>query len=350
MVLMSTDWLVADPDTESLTAEMATLRQEIRAITRELAHIRAEVYRGRRRRGWEYWVRRILNIRLGCYEQYAPRPLQLPTHYQDLSSVRLPVPTISIVTPAFNHGHFLERTLLSVLNQGYPQLEYIIQDGGSRDETVGILDRYRERLHRAVSSPDRGQTHALNLGFAHASGEIMAYLNSDDVLLPGSLSYVVRYFQDHPEVDLVYGHRIFIDSRDEEVGRWVLPPHSNTMLMWADYVPQETMFWRRRIWDRIGGHFDETFSFAVDWDVLLRFRQAGATMVRLPRFLGAFRVHDEQKSQAQLSTVGEREMTRLRRRCHGRDVARSEIRRGILGYLLRHALYNRLYWWGLLRY
>jgi glycosyltransferase involved in cell wall biosynthesis len=245
---------------------------------------------------------------------------------------------------------FLERTLASVLDQQYPRLEYIVQDGGSRDGTPEILKRYSHRLHRAISAPDRGQTNALNLGFAHASGEILAYLNSDDVLLPGSLHYVIRYFQDHPDVDVVYGHRVFIDSDDHEVGRWVLPPHSDSMLVWADYVPQETMFWRRRIWEAIGAHFDESFQFAMDWDLLLRFRQAHAKMVRLPRFLGAFRVHDEQKSQAQLASVGAREMTRLRRRSHGRDVDRREIRRGILGYLVQHAVCDRLYRLGLLRY
>jgi glycosyltransferase involved in cell wall biosynthesis len=347
---MSTSVLTHDREMESVVEEVASLRKEIRGIARQLAQVQAELHRTRRRWSGEGWARRILNIRLGHYEQYAPRRLQFPAHYHRVISIPSPVPLVSIVTPSFNYGPFLERTLRSVLDQNYPRLEYIVQDGGSRDDTPSILDRYRSQLHHAVSAPDQGQTNALNLGFAHASGDILAYLNSDDLLLPGALRYVVRYFHDHPEVDVVYGHRVFIDAADREVGRWVLPPHSNTMLVWADYVPQETLFWRRRIWDQIGAHFDESFSFAMDWDLLIRFRQAGAKMVRLPRFLGAFRVHDEQKSQALLATIGEREMTILRRRCHGRDVARSEIRRGILGYLLQHAVCNRLYWSGLLRY
>jgi glycosyltransferase involved in cell wall biosynthesis len=347
---MSMSFLTPDPEIESVVQEVAFLRKEIRAMGRQLAQVQAELQRRRNRRNWENWVRRILCIRLGCYEQYAPRSLRLPTYYHRVISLPSPVPVVSIVTPSFNHGAFLERTMRSVLDQAYSRLEYIVQDGGSHDETRIILERYRSRLHRVVSAPDGGQTNALNLGFAHASGDILAYLNSDDLLLPGTLSYVARYFQNHPEVDVVYGHRVFINAEDQEVRRWVLPPHSNSMLVWADYVPQETMFWRRRIWERIGARFDESFNFAMDWDLLLRFRQAGAKVVRLPRFLGAFRVHDEQKSQAQLATIGEREMTLLRRRCHGRDVARREIRRGILGYLLRHAVCNRLYWWGLLRY
>jgi glycosyltransferase involved in cell wall biosynthesis len=308
------------------------------------------LYRVRNGRRLEHLVRRVLGIRLGAFEHYLARPLQLPARYHRVIPLRSPVPLISIVTPSYKQGQFLERTLRSVLDQNYPRLEYVVQDGGSRDETRSILDRYQDRLHRVESAPDGGQTCALNLGFAHIGGDILAYLNSDDMLLPGSLRYVVRYFQDHPEVDVVYGQRVFVDREDRDVGRWVLPPHSDAMLVWADYVPQETMFWRRRIWERIGASFDESFTFAMDWDLLLRFREAGAKMVRVPRFLGAFRVHDAQKSQVQLATIGEHEMTLLRRRTHGRDVARSEIRRGILSYLLLHAVYNRLYWLGLLRY
>src|SRR5262249_36979350 len=192
-------------------------------------------------------------------------------------------------------GPFLERTLKSVLGQGYPRLEYIVQDGGSTDETAEVLERYRGLLHHCESAPDRGQAHAINLGFGHGTGEILAYLNSDDLLLPGTLHYVAHYFATHPEVDAVYGHRVLIDENDAEVGRWVLPPHNDALLSWADYVPQETLFWRRRIWDKVGASLDETFQFALDWDLLIRFRDAGARFVRLPRFLGGFRVHAQQK-------------------------------------------------------
>src|SRR5262249_23541680 len=144
--------------------------------------------------------------------------------------------------------------------------------------------------------PDEGQTQAINLGFQHTSGEIMAYLNSDDLLLPGSLAYVAGYMAAHPEVDVVYGHRILIDECDDEVARWVLPRHDDRVLTWANFVPQETLFWRRRIWERVGGTLDASFQFAMDWDLILRFREAGARFVRLPRFLGAFRVHARQKT------------------------------------------------------
>jgi glycosyltransferase involved in cell wall biosynthesis len=261
-----------------------------------------------------------------------------------------PAPLISIVTPSFNQAHFLERTIQSVLNQDYPALEYIIRDGGSTDETLAVLDRYRDRLAHCASQKDNGQAHALNLGFARAAGEIMAYLNSDDLLLPGALAYIAAYFAQHPEVDVVYGHRVVIDENDNEIGRWVLPPHDDKILRWADYIPQETLFWRRRIWERSGGALDESFRFALDWDLLLRFQGAGAKMVCLPRFLGAFRVHPAQKTSTQLEDVGAEEMARLRQRCLGRPVSWAEIGRGIGPYLAKSVIYHGLYRGGVLQY
>jgi glycosyltransferase involved in cell wall biosynthesis len=281
--------------------------------------------------------------------QHEPRTLELPPHY---TQTPIPVnpPVVSIVTPSFNQGFFLEETLASVLRQDYPRLEYIVQDGGSTDETLAILKRQGAALKHWESGPDLGQAHAINLGFRHTSGEIMAYLNSDDLLLPGCLAYVAAYFAEHPEVDVVYGHRILIDEDGAEVGRWILPPHDDEVLSWADFIPQETMFWRRRIWDRVGGCFDQSFQFTLDWDLLLRFQKAGARFTRLPRFLGAFRLHGSQKTQQNRYSVGEREMDRLRRRCHGRDVSRAEIRSHIKGFLLKHSVYRWLYDFGFLRY
>ena len=127
------------------------------------------------------------------------------------------------MTPSFNHGSFVERTIRSVLTRSIRAWSTSCRTAGHATGHPTILNLYRHRLHHAASFRDRGQTNALNLGFAHTSGEIMAYLNSDDLLLPGSLGYVARYFQNHPDVDLVYGHRIFVDSTNEEIGRWVLP-------------------------------------------------------------------------------------------------------------------------------
>lgn len=289
--------------------------------------------------------------KLEQFQQYDPVPLKIPQHYRE-TNVRSPssLPVVSVVTPSFNSARFLERTIKSVLAQNYPKIEYIVHDGASTDGGAQILERYHTRIAHIESCKDEGQANALNLGFRHATGEIMAFLNSDDLLLPGAVSYIVQFFLDHPEVDVVYGHRIMIDENDQEIGRGVLPPHDETMLLWADYVPQETLFWRRRIWEKTGGYIDESFHFALDWELLLRFRDAGSKMARLPRFMGAFRVHSEQKSSAHLNTLGQQEMSCLRRRIHRRDVSQNEVRRHIRYYLLKHVIYDRLYGFNIVNY
>jgi glycosyltransferase involved in cell wall biosynthesis len=294
------------------------------------------------------WAARRLGVQLASLFNYPPRPVRLPAHY-GRTTPPPDAPTISLVTPSFNQGWFIERTIRSVLDQGYPRLEYVVQDGGSTDETVAILGRYADRLTRWESARDGGQSQAINLGFRHTTGSVMAYLNSDDVLFPGALAYVARYFADHPQVDVLYGHRVLIDETDREVGRWVLPAHDDAVLRVADFVPQETLFWRRRIWDEVGGALDESFRFAMDWDLLLRFLDAGARMARVPRFLGGFRVHAAQKTQHE-NRVGQEECRWLRVRVHGRPLTDTEIVRGTSGYILRHAALNWLHRFGLLRH
>lgn len=272
--------------------------------------------------------------RIGILRHYPPKPLQLPESYFRL---RPPEPAllISLVTPSYQQGRFLDRTLYSVVSQGYPALEYVVQDGGSSDETVDVLRHFAPLLTSWRSEPDAGQADAINRGFEQTSGEVMAWLNSDDLLLPGTLAYVARYFANHPDVDVVYGNRIIIDESDGQIGAWVLPEHDDVALTLADFIPQETLFWRRRIWEAAGGEVDPSFAFALDWDLLLRFREAGATMVRLPRFLGAFRVHAEQKTTVD-DAVGQAECERLRKRVHGRPVSIEEVVAALKPYLDRH--------------
>jgi hypothetical protein len=287
--------------------------------------------------------------RIGQLYQYPPRPMVVPDRYRKVKPLAA-WPTISIVTPSFNQGHFIERTIKSVLTQNYPNLEYIVKDAGSTDETREVLSRYESHLSHVESAADGGFASGINQGFEHASGEIMAYLNSDDLLLPGTLQFVARIFANDPRVDVVYGHRVVIDEYDAEIGRWVLPQHDDEVLSWADYVPQETLFWRSTIWERVGGAIDESFRFAIDWDLLVRFRDSGAHMRRLPRFLGAFRVHPHQKTSVQMQEIGQQEMDRIRERCHGRVVTPTEIDRAVRPYLRRHFVHHKLYRLGLLRY
>jgi len=254
------------------------------------------------------------------------------------------------VTPNLNQGAWLEATIRSVTQHNYPGLEYIIQDGGSTDDSLAIIRRYQGLLAGFDSSPDRGQAHALNKGFRMSKGSIMAYLNSDDILLPGALNYVADFFSKHPQVDVVYGHRVQIDENGMEIGRWILPPHDDTAMRWCDFLPQETLFWRRQIWEQVGGKLDERFHFALDWDLVLRFIDAGARLVRLPRFLGAFRIHGSQKTSSVLGDVGAREIASIRERIHGRPVAEEEAWWQARGYLLKHLWFHHLYTVGLLRH
>lgn len=277
--------------------------------------------------------------RLGRLIQHAPVTAILPEPYV-AKTPDAQLPSFSIVTPSFRQADFIERTMLSILDQNYPKLEYFVQDGGSQDGTVEILERYADRLAGWVSEKDDGQSQAINLRLQKTTGEIMAWLNSDDLLLPGSLHYVADYFAQHPEVDVVYGHRLLMDEEDREIGRWVMPPHQDEVLKWADYIPQETMFWRRRIWEKAGGQIDESFRFAMDWDLIMRFRDAGAKFERLPRFLGAFRIHAAQKTSAQISEVGYREMDRIRERVLGHVPTWLEIRKAIMPYLMTHVFYD----------
>jgi glycosyltransferase involved in cell wall biosynthesis len=271
-----------------------------------------------------------------------------PTYYR--AAAPQDPPLLSIVTPSLNQGRFLENTLQSVLGQRYPRLEYVVQDGGSSDQTVAILERYRPWLQHCLSAPDRGQADALNRGFGHTSGEILAYLNSDDLLLPGTLAYVAHFFSTRLDIDVVYGHRILIDEDGSEIGRWVLPPHDDLAFLWQDFVPQETLFWRRRIWERVGSTFDERLHYALDWDLLLRFRGAGARFARLPRFLGAFRVHSGQKTSALMDIVGRPEIEQIHQLWHGRSVSEREVTHRVRPYLWKHLACQGLCRLGLLRY
>jgi len=287
------------------------------------------------------FVGRLFLPRLGRLYQHRPRKLHLPNTYRNTLPLDS-MPLVSIVTPSFNHARYLARTIESVLGQDYPNIEYRVQDGCSTDNSLEIIKRYADKLEGWESTPDNGQTNAINRAFARTHGEIMAWLNSDDILLPGALPFVVDFFNKHPGVDVVYGNRILLDELDMQIGSWVLPPHDNEVLSWADFIPQETLFWRRSIWEKVGGRLDEYFHYAMDWDLILRFRNAGAKFVRLPRFLGGFRVHHAQKTTA-MSNIGEMEMNKLRERELGYLPDVHDIRHALRPYLLKHLAAD----WGL---
>ncbi len=277
-------------------------------------------------------------IRSGFY-QYIPRPLEIQARQVKLTHQ----PTlISVVIPSYNQVRFLERTITSVLAQRYPRLELIVVDGGSTDGSVAIIKKYEPQLHWWCSESDTGQTHALNKGFSHANGEILAWLNADDCYLVNTLARVANYMHARDDVDVVYGNRLLIDENDQVIGKWVLPPHNGKVLSWADFIPQETLFWRRRVWEKVDQHLDVSFNFAMDWDLLLRFRDVNAQMVRLPHFLGLFRIHSRQKTSSQIDNIGFEEMQKLRRRSLGYTPSQFQCALGAAGYLLKARFFEIL--------
>ena len=286
------------------------------------------------------WCSKAGGKELGYLGTHPPSKLSIPLSYRNVKSNVLNLPTISIITPSFRQGQFIERTINSVLSQNYENLEYIIQDGGSEDGSLDIIKKYEKSITSFESRKDRGQSHAINLGMAKSSGEIMAWINSDDILLPGALNYIGNFFRLHPEVDVVYGHRVLINEYDFEIGRWIMPEHDEQVLSWADFVPQETLFWRRDVWDRAGSRVDEDFHFAMDWDLLLRFKEVNAKMVRLPRLIGGFRVHGSQKTNINIKETGSLEMAVLRERELGYAPSEREIHEQINKYIRAHQIEN----------
>jgi ADP-heptose:LPS heptosyltransferase len=265
----------------------------------------------------DYWMQ------IGVLRQYEPRPIAWDRGLSRQRTPRGPQPKLGIVTPSYGQPAFLESTMLSVLNQNYPNLLYVVQDGAAGDGCREIIARHASRLSHWASEKDKGQADAIRKGFSHIEAglgpeDVMAWFNSDDLVAPRAFSFVASFFANHPEVDVVYGHRIIIDDADREIGRWIMPRHEADSIEWIDYVPQETLFWRKRAWDVAGG-IDPTFQFALDWDLLARFHKAGCRIVRIPYFLGCFRVHPQQKTSQVIHTTGAEEMARIRLRFHGSE-------------------------------
>jgi GT2 family glycosyltransferase len=280
----------------------------------------------------------LMFFQMPAHMAHAPRPVAPERFPPGAGGAR---PKLSIVTPSYQQARYLGQTMRSVLDQPGVACEYVVRDGDSTDGSKALIERMAaeyaapapgpapraSRLTAWSSAPDGGQADAIAQGFAQTSGgpdDIMAWINSDDYYLPGALAFVADYFARHPDVDMVYGHRIVVNEDAQEVARWFLPPHDPEVLRLNDFVPQETLFWRRRIWDRVGG-LDPAFQFALDWDLLLRCQAAGAKIVRLPYFLACFRVHAAQKTTAFMHSTGQAEITRLRERTHGRSFPAREI-------------------------
>jgi len=216
-------------------------------------------------------------------------------------------PRISVVTPSYNQGHFLEACLESVLNQDYPNLEYVVVDGVSRDRSQDIIRAWEHRLDLAIIEPDRHQYDAIQKGFERTSGEIMAWLNSDDLYLPGALHTVGEIMHRHPEIQWLTSLRPY---ECDESGRPTrcrrLPGYHRDAFrrgeyvngvnrFWSGWVPQESTFWRRSLWESAGSRLDPDLVFAGDFELWCRFIEL-TDLVGVDAPLGVFRRHDQQKT------------------------------------------------------
>jgi len=249
-----------------------------------------------------------------------------------------PQPLVSIVTPSYNQADYLEETIQSVLAQTYPNIEYILIDGGSTDGSVEIIRKYETQLAYWVSRKDRGQTEAINTGFGQASGKILAWLNSDDTYLPPAVEQAVAFLQKNPEVGLVYGDTNFIDSDGQTIGRFNAQQTNYQRLRRGGvYLPQQSAFWRAELWHRVGP-LDPSFYFAMDYDLWVRLARISEIRY-VPELWANFRLHAGAKTIA----ADERcwpEMLRVHRRDGGHIFsviyARYYLRRLLAPLIHRH--------------
>ncbi len=208
------------------------------------------------------------------------------------------LPKFSIVTPSYNQGHFLEETILSVLNQRYPHIEYIIVDGGSTDNSVDIIKRYESKLAWWVSEKDRGQAHAINKGLERVTGDIVAYLNSDDVFLPGAFDMVAKTFMERPHINWLAGSCLLFGNAAEACVKHPTPAPDVASWLYFNRLPQQSTFWRRSVMQK-HGLFEEKFRYSFDYEYWVRLVHGGERCEVLDFPLAGFRLHPHSKTVAE---------------------------------------------------
>jgi len=209
---------------------------------------------------------------------------------------------VSIVTPSFNQAKYLEHTIQSVLGQSYENIEYIVIDGASSDGSVDCIKKYENKIFYWESAPDNGQADAIRKGFDRCSGDILAWLNSDDVLSFDAVELAVSFLDKHPDVDMVYGNRMAIDERGRILYRKrMLPVFADTLFV-SMIVGQESCFWRRSAYERVGGVNPQRY-FSMDYELFSRIGCSGQIRY-CSRLWGGFRIHAHSRTVTEYSSAG----------------------------------------------
>lgn len=206
-------------------------------------------------------------------------------------------PKISVITPSYNQAHFLEETILSVLGQNYPNLEYIIIDGGSNDNSVEIIKKYESKLAFWISEKDSGQSNAINKGFVKATGDILCWLNSDDMFMPGILNYVAKEFAD-TNVSILTGSSVRYGETPEGIktsSHTIVADYNELSLKDVDYIMQPSTFWRTQVWNKVG-KLNENLHFVFDWEWFLRAETINIPFKAVNKTLSIYRIHGNQKT------------------------------------------------------
>jgi glycosyltransferase involved in cell wall biosynthesis len=204
-------------------------------------------------------------------------------------------PKISIITPSYNQGQYIEETILSVIGQNYPNLEYIIIDGGSTDNSVEIIKKYEKYLTYWVSEPDTGQSDAINKGFNIASGDILGWLNSDDLYLPGTLLFVVQNLN-HQKEELLFGNAIHIvEQTPFASGSPSTEWFHKLDISYIDYITQPSSFWTKKAWEK-AGNLRLNLHYALDWEWFIRAYRNGVQFIKKDKHLSVYRIHGEHKT------------------------------------------------------